>query len=108
MEPTAAEVRAHSLDTSVTEICTWVGFDQAEINTYCDLLGFEVIPAVHPQLLCMLSVDQHQTLLKDWYINGEKAKPILLMKAALVFKVARFVCGVKDEPPPTTLAITGP
>ena len=39
MEPTAADISTRNLDTSVTEICTWVGLDQAEIATYCDLLG---------------------------------------------------------------------
>ena len=104
MEPTAADIRTRNLDTSVTEICTWVGLDQAEIATYCDLLGFEVSPPAHPQLLCMLSADMHQAILKDWQETG--ARPILIMKAALVFKVARSVCGVKDEPPPPHVPVT--
>jgi len=105
MEPTAADILTHNLDKSVTEICIWVGLDNVGIATYLELLGFDVSPPAHPQLLCMLSADMHQAILKDWQETG--ARPILIMKAALVFKVARSVCGVKDEPPPPTVAIPG-
>ena len=104
MEPTVADILTHNLDKSVTEICFWVGLGNVEIATYLDMLGFDVSPPAHPQLLCMLSADMHQAILKDWQETG--AKPILIMKAAMVFKIARSVCGVKDEPPPPHVPVT--
>jgi len=98
MEPTAADILTHNLDKSVTEICIWVGLDNDAISTYLEMLGFDVSPPAPPQLLSMLSADMHQSILKDWKETG--AKPILIMKAAMVFKIACSVCGVKDGLPP--------
>jgi len=42
--------------------------------------------------------------LKDWKEIG--AKPILIMKAAMVFKIACSVCGVKDGLPPPHVPVT--
>ena len=86
MEPTAAGILTHNLDKSVTEICIWVGLDNDAMSTYLEMLGFEVSPPAPPQLLSMLSADMHQSILKDWKETG--AKPILLMKAAMVFKLS--------------------
>jgi len=98
MEPTAADILTHNLDKSVTEICIWVGLDNDAISMYLEMLGFEVSPPAPPQLLSMLSADMHQSILKDWKEAG--AKPVLLMKAAMIYKIACSVSGVKDGLPP--------
>jgi len=98
MEPTAADILTHNLDKSVTEICIWVGLDNDAISMYLEMLGFEVSPPAPPQLLSMLSADMHQSILKDWKDAG--AKPVLLMKAAMIYKIACSVSGVKDGLPP--------
>jgi len=98
MEPSAADILSHNLDKSVTEICIWVGLDDENISLYLEMLGFEVSPPAPPQLLSMLSADMHQSILKDWKDAG--AKPVLLMKAAMIYKIACSVSGVKDGLPP--------
>ena len=66
MEPSAADILKHNLDKSLTEICSWVGLDDENTFTYLEMLGFEVSPPAHPQLLSMLPADMHQSIIKDW------------------------------------------
>ena len=84
MEPTSTEIQTLGLDASVMAIAIWAGFDQAGVNMYFDLLGFEVDPTAHPRLLAILSKEQHQKLMEDWEINGENVKPVVIMTAMLV------------------------
>ena len=84
MEPTSAEIQMLDLEHSVTAICSWAGFDQHGIAEYFDLLGFEMNPFIKPRLLAMLSKEQHQKLMEEWKVNGENAKPVVVMTAMLV------------------------
>ena len=103
MEPSAAEIQSTGMETSVLAIALWAGWDQSDAGHYFELMGFELNPVVHPRLLCMLSVAQHQDLLMNWYIEGVKVKPVMLMTAGLVFKISRLVMGVVDVVPPPQL-----
>ena len=108
MEPSAAEVQSFGLDSSIMAITTWAGWNETETGHYFDLMGFDVNHDVHPRLLCMLSPDQHQDLLKDWYIEGVKVKPVMLMTAGLVFKISRLMCGVVESAPPPPQVLVAP
>jgi len=106
MEPTSAEIQSLGLELSVMAICNWAGFDQHGIEEYFDLLGFEMNPTIKPRLLAMFSKEKHEKFMDKWKINGEDAKPYVIMTATLVHKTARLLCGLKDEeplvgPPPT-------
>ena len=81
MEPSAAEIQSFGLDSSIMAITHWAGWNETEAGHYFDLMGFDVNHDVHPRLLCMLSPDQHQDLLKDWCIGGVKVRPVMLMTA---------------------------
>jgi len=86
-------------------IAQWAGWDQTEAGHYFDLMGFDANPAIHPRLLCMLSQDQHQDLVKNWCIEGVKVKPVMLMTAGLVYKISRLMCGVVETAPPPPQAL---
>jgi len=103
MEPTSAEILELNLEHSVTAICEWAGFDQLGIKEYFDMLDFELNASIKPRLLAMLSKEQRQKLMEKWTINGEDAKPAIVMTAMLAHKTARLLCGLKDEEP-----LTGP
>jgi len=110
MEPSAAEIQSFGLESSIMAIALWAGWDQTEAGHYFDLMGFDANPAIHPRLLCMLSQDQHQDLVKNWCIEGVKVKPVMLMTAGLVYKISRLMCGVVETapPPPQAIVATAP
>jgi len=95
MEPTSAGIQSLGLELSVMAICNWAGFDQHGIEEYFDLFGMN--PTIKPRLLAMFSKEKHEKSMDKWKINGEEAKPYVIMTATLVHKTARLLCGLKDE-----------
>ena len=92
MEPTSAEILELNLEHSVMAIRDWAGFDQLGTKEYFNILDFELNGSIKPRLLAMLSKEQHQKLMEEWTINGENAKPAIVMTATLAHKTARLLC----------------
>ena len=93
MEPTSAEILELNLEHSVTAICDWAGFDQLGTKEYFNMLDFELNASIKLWLLAMLSKEQHQKLMEKWTLNGEDAKPAIVMTAMLAHKPPVFFVG---------------